>query len=154
LRAIRTLADAFGFPVGYSDHTEGIEASVLAVGAGACLVEKHFTLDKTMEGPDHKASVEPGELAELVRQVRAARSMLGNGQKKPSKSEADVAKAARKSVVAGRRIPKGRRLAMADLAFKRPGTGIPPYMVGKVIGRKARRDIPEDAVIEEGWLDG
>ncbi len=151
LRAMRTLRDALGVPVGYSDHTEGIEAPVIAVAAGACVIEKHFTLDKDLPGPDHKASLDPAELAEMVRAIRRAEVLLGRAEKQPGATELEVAKIVRRSVVAARDIPAGMEITEAMLVLRRPGTGIPPAHLHEVPGRRARVDIAAGALIQ--WED-
>ncbi|MEK9145009.1 MAG: N-acetylneuraminate synthase [Elusimicrobiota bacterium] len=147
LRAMATLASAFGRPVGFSDHTPGIEVSLAAAALGACLIEKHFTLDRGLPGPDHACSLEPGELAALVRGVRIVESSLGHGRKEPVRGERETARVARKSLVAARLIPAGSRLSEELIALKRPGTGLPPAMRAKLIGRVARRDIPAGSLL-------
>jgi N-acetylneuraminate synthase/N,N'-diacetyllegionaminate synthase len=148
LRAMETLRAAFGRPVGYSDHTEGLMAAVAAVALGACMIEKHFTLDKTLPGPDHKASLEPDELRLLVQSVRDCEAALGSGRKAPTAAEADVKAAARKSIVAACSIPAGTRITPEMLALKRPGTGLGPVVLEWVIGQVAAEDIPEDTLLE------
>ena len=141
LRAMMTLKAAFGLPVGYSDHTQGIEISLAAAALGARILEKHFTLDRHLPGPDHPASLEPAELAALVRGVRKVTTALGDGRKLPTQSELDVAAVARKSLVAARAISAGAVLAEADIAIKRPGTGLPPGMLSLLLGRRLRLDV-------------
>lgn len=141
LRAMQTMARAFGLPVGYSDHTPGIEVSFAAVALGACIVEKHFTLDRNLPGPDHQASAEPAELAALVRGIRIVEAALGNGRKEPAESEANTAAVARKSLVAACDIPAGATLTETMIALKRPGTGIPPAICEFLVGRTARAAI-------------
>jgi len=138
LRAMQTLRERFGVQVGYSDHTEGILASIAAVGAGACLIEKHITLDCTMPGPDHRASIEPDTLAEMVRQIRLVEQMLGSGEKKPVESELVVRSLVRRSIVARRRLPSGALIKADDLELLRPGTGIGPQDLPLVIGRRVK----------------
>jgi len=147
LRAMRTMADAFRLPVGYSDHTLGIDVALAAVALGACLLEKHLTLDQRLPGPDHAASIEPDAFAALVRGARLVESALGDGRKAPTAAEGDVAAVARKSLVAAQDIPSGTTLTEALIAIKRPGTGLPPTMLGRVIGRRARQDIPADTLL-------
>ncbi|MCD6461872.1 MAG: N-acetylneuraminate synthase [Thermoplasmata archaeon] len=142
----------FGVPVGYSDHTPGLDAPFLAVAAGARVIEKHFTLDRGLPGPDHKASIEPDELAEMVARIRQAERMMGFPEKRPVSCEEDVMRAARKSIVAARDIPAGAVIKEDDLTFKRPGTGIPPYDIWKVVGRRAAVPIPRDSLISERHL--
>ena len=137
-----------GCPVGYSDHTQGIEVSVAAVALGAEVIEKHFTLDKTMEGPDHKASLEPNELRAMVKAVRNIERALGNGLKVPSESEKMNIEVARKSIIAARDIRKGEIFTEENLTTKRPGTGICPMMWNEILGTEARRDFMEDELIK------
>jgi N-acetylneuraminate synthase/N,N'-diacetyllegionaminate synthase len=147
LRAMHTMATAFRVPVGYSDHTLGIEVSLAAVALGACVIEKHFTLDCTMVGPDHHVSLEPNELATLVKGIRTIEAAQGNGIKKPAISEKNTADVARRSLVAACDIEAGTVLTEKCIAIKRPGTGLPPSMREYLIGKKARRLIPADTVL-------
>lgn len=147
LRAMKTMAQAFGVPVGFSDHTQGLEVSLAAAALGAAVIEKHFTLDKTRKGPDHFFSLAPAELKSWVSGIRVVESSLGDGKKVPAPGEAQIAAAARKSLVAARLIPAGARLTQNAIAIKRPGTGIAPGQLGKLLGRKVRRDVPADAVL-------
>lgn len=148
LRAMQDLARRFGVPVGYSDHTQGIEADIAAVALGACVIEKHFTLDKTMEGPDHKASLDPSELKAMVRAIRNTELALGNGEKHVSGSEAKNKPIARKSVVAKRPIAAGETYTAENLTIKRPGTGVSPMRWYDVLGKVAPRAFDEDECIE------
>lgn len=150
LRAMEHIKAEFGVPVGYSDHTKGIEIPIAAAALGAVIVEKHFTLDKNMEGPDHKASLEPWELAQMVSTIRNVEKALGDGRKKPSKSEEKNKPIARKSIVAQRSIQKGELLTEENLTVKRPGEGISPMLWEQVIGSKAIRDFKADEMIELG----
>lgn len=150
LRAIGTLERAFGCPVGFSDHTPGIEAGPWAVAAGACVLEKHFTLDRSLPGPDHAASLEPGELAAAVRAVRALEAALGDGIKRVMPSEAANKPAMQKSLVARRAIAAGETITAESLACKRPATGLPPAFWERVIGRPAARDIAADETLTLG----
>ncbi len=150
LRAMETLRKAFSLPVGYSDHTAGIEVSVAAAALGACILEKHFTLDRNMEGPDHKASLEPDELAALVRSVRNVEAALGDGDKKPTPSEARNRPVARKSIVAACDIRAGETFTAENLTVKRPGSGISPMRWYEVLGQTAPRDFAADELIELG----
>lgn len=150
LRAMLSLKKELGLPVGYSDHTEGILVSAMAVAMGACVLEKHFTLDKNLSGPDHKASLNPEELQELVKAVRNIEKAMGSGVKKPSVSEEGIKKVVRKSIVANKDIPKGAVITKEMLAIKRPGTGIEPGNVKKVIGRKAKKNIKKDSLFKWG----
>lgn len=138
LRAMRTLSNAFGVPVGYSDHTEGNEISFAAVALGACMLERHFTLDKNLPGPDHRASLEPGEFEALVKGVRKIEAALGDGRKIPASSELNTALVARKSLVAAQDILANTILSNELIEIKRPGTGLPPSMKSAIIGRKTR----------------
>lgn len=147
LRAMQTMADAFKVPVGYSDHTPGIEVALAAVALGACVIEKHFTCDRTLPGPDHRASLEPDELRRLVQGIRMVESALGDGRKAPVPREANTAAVARKSLVAARDIPAGSLLTEESIAIKRPGTGLPPAMLPSLVGRKTLRDIPVDTLL-------
>jgi len=147
LRAMRTLADRFAVPVGYSDHTHGIEVALAAVALGACVIEKHLTLDRRMSGPDHAASVEPDELHRLVDGIRIVEAALGHGRKEPTVSEAPTAVVARKSLVAAKDIAAGTRLTEDLVTVKRPGIGLPPTMREHIIGKVATRDIPAQTVL-------
>lgn len=149
LRAIRTIETTFNVPVGFSDHTEGCRIPVLAVIAGACIIEKHFTLSKDLGTPDAFFSADPAELNELVTQIRKIEMMLGTGDKSPTEAEIKLRLDARKSVVAQCDISAGEKLDEHNTAIKRPGTGIPPSEWAKVIGRLAAADIPRDTII--GW---
>lgn len=142
LRALATMAGAFSVPVGYSDHTLGTQVALAAVALGACVVEKHLTLDRTLPGPDHRSSLEPAEFGALVSGVRVVERALGDGCKRPAASEAAIAAVARRSLVAAVDIPEGAILTGARIAVRRPGTGLPPGMLAQVVGRRAKRDIP------------
>ena len=148
LKAMQTIRDAFDLEVGYSDHTKGIEVPVAAVALGATVIEKHFTLDRNMEGPDHKASLEPDELTAMVSSIRHIEQALGNGDKTPSPSEKKNIAIARKSIVAKRAIRAGEELTEENITVKRPGNGISPMRWFEVIGTKAVRDFEEDELIE------
>lgn len=147
LNVINTLKSAFKRPVGFSDHTLGIEMSVAAVAMGSCMVEKHFTLDKKLPGPDHKASLEPQELAKMIEYIRNVEKGFGNGIKKPTKDELEIKKIARKSIVAKEDIPKGTILTEEMLDIKRPGTGIEPKYINKLIGKELIEGIEKDTLI-------
>lgn len=147
LRAMLTMTKALPYPVGYSDHTLGIEVSVMAATFGACLIEKHFTLSRRMKGPDHIASVEPLELKELVRQVKNVETILGSPVKKPSPAEIANIKVARKSVVAIKLIKKGEKFTARNLDVKRPGTGLAPKLLPQILGKTAQRTIAPDSLI-------
>lgn len=148
LNAMDMLRQKFRCRVGYSDHTKGIEVPIAAVAQGASVIEKHFTLDKNMEGPDHKASLEPDELQEMVRAIRNIEQALGDGEKRPMPSEIANKVVARKSIIAARDIKKGEMLSEENLTTKRPGNGISPMRWYEVIGETAKRDFMEDELIE------
>ena len=147
LRVIGTLAETFGVPVGFSDHTTGILASTLAVALGACLVEKHFTLDRSAGGPDNDTSLEPEEMAAMVRDIRAVPRMLGQAVKRVQPGEEKWRAAARKSLVAARHVRAGERITEAMIAIKRPADGLPPRHLPDVVGRTAVVDIPVDTAL-------
>lgn len=142
LRAMQTMAEEFGLPVGYSDHTPGIEVALAAVALGACVIEKHLTLDRNLPGPDHLASSEPAEMRALVAGIRKVESALGDGRKAPAPGENLTAAVARKSLVAARDLPMGTVLTADMLLAIRPGTGLSPALLPQLIGRKLRQDIP------------
>jgi N-acetylneuraminate synthase len=141
LRAMGALERAFGVPVGWSDHTTGIDVAIAAVALGAAIIEKHFTTDRALPGPDHAASLEPGELAALMTAVRRVESALGSGVKRPAASEADTAGVARKSLVATRDLAAGTMISAADLTARRPGTGLPPSRQGELLGRRLKVNV-------------
>ncbi len=148
LRAMETMRRAFGVPVGLSDHTTGIHVAGAAVAMGACAVEKHFTLSRTLPGPDHPFAIEPGELKAMVRQIREVEAALGDGQKVgPAPEELEMHQKARRSLIAARTIAKGTRIERDMIAIKRPGFGIQPKLIDLVVGRIARVDIQEDSVL-------
>lgn len=148
LKAMETMRDEFHLEVGYSDHTKGIEVPIAAVALGATIIEKHFTLDRNMEGPDHKASLEPQELVEMVKSIRNIEKALGNGEKVPSTSEQKNITVARKSIVAKTKIKTGEVFTEKNITVKRPGTGISPMKWLEVLGKTAVRDFEEDELIE------
>ena len=152
LRAMDTLARAFGTPVGLSDHTVGTAVAIAAVARGAAYVEKHFTLDRALPGPDHQASLLPDELRALVAAVRQVESALGDGVKRPAPSELPVRDVARKSLVAARDVPAGTTLVATDLVILRPGTGLSPAALPRVVGRRTARPIPHHTPITEDML--
>lgn len=154
LRAMLAMREAFDVPVGYSDHTLGAEACIGAVALGAAVVEKHFTLDRGLRGPDHRASMEPSELRALIDSIRIVESALGDGQKRPVAGEAEIAAVARKSVVAVVDIRAGATIASGHVAIRRPGTGVSPSDLTRVIGRRASRDIAAGAPVAWSDLDG
>ncbi|MCT7614597.1 N-acetylneuraminate synthase [Aliarcobacter butzleri] len=147
LKAMVTIGNTFDVAFGYSDHTLGIEVDIAAVAMGACCIEKHFTLDKTMEGPDHKASLEPDELKAMVKAIRNIELALGSCVKKPSKSEIPNIQIARKSIVAKVDIKKGELLFEDNLTIKRPGNGISPMRWDEIVGSIATKDYKEDELI-------
>jgi len=147
LRAMHTMSREFNVPVGYSDHTPGIEVALAAVALGACVIEKHFTLNRDLSGPDHKTSLEPDELVALVRGIRSVENALGHGRKEPAPGEVKIASVARKSLVAARNIRAGSTLTEESILLKRPGTGLPAAMRSKLVGRKAKQDIPAGTVL-------
>jgi N-acetylneuraminate synthase len=144
IRAIKTLQQAFGFPTGFSDHTEGSEAAILATSLGAVFIEKHFTLSRKLPGPDQAASIEPAELKNFVKNIRMAVKMLGTGIKKPCENERDMALLVRRSVVANCKIKEGQKISADMLACKRPANGIKPEFLYRVIGRIALKDLEPD----------
>jgi len=148
LRAMQTIKERFGTQVGYSDHTRGIEVPIAAVALGATVIEKHFTLDRNMPGPDHKASLEPDELKAMVSSIRNIEKALGSAEKKISDSERKNIAIARKSIVAATNIRKGEILTEENITVKRPGTGISPMRWEEVLGTTAVRDFQEDELIE------
>jgi N-acetylneuraminate synthase/N,N'-diacetyllegionaminate synthase len=153
LRAMATLAERFGVPVGYSDHTLGTGVAIAAATLGAALVEKHLTLDRGMPGPDHAASLEPSELAALVEGVRAARAALGDGHKAPRPDEDDARTVARRSLVLSRPVLAGSLLAEPDLDAMRPEGGISPLRLDEVVGRRAARDLEAHRLLMPEDLD-
>jgi len=152
LRAMKTLEDRFGVPVGYSDHTEGIEVSLAAATLGACIVEKHFTLDRTLPGPDHRASLEPRELAALIRGIRTIEAALGDGRKVPAVEELNTAAVARRSLVAACDLAAGTVLTVDNIAILRPGTGLPPSALPSVVGRRLREAISAGTLLSREML--
>ena len=152
LRAMETLNTAFAVPVGFSDHTAGLGMAPYAVAFGAKLIEKHFTLDRAMEGPDHQASVEPRELQKMIDTIRTVERALGDGIKKPAKSEIENRRVVRRSLVAARPIQRGEQILAADLITKRPGTGLRPSTIDLIIGSYARVDISADQQIQLSML--
>lgn len=148
LRAMLAIRDTLGVAVGYSDHTLGIEVAIAAVALGASVIEKHFTLDRRLPGPDHQASLEPADLAAMVTAIRNIERAMGDGVKRPAASEAQNRLIARKSIVAACPIHAGEHFTAANLTTKRPGTGLSPMGWDKVIGRRARRDFELNELIE------
>jgi N,N'-diacetyllegionaminate synthase len=148
LRAMLTIRDTFGVQVGYSDHTLGIEVAIAAVALGATVIEKHFTLDRSLPGPDHQASLEPEELKAMVIAIRNVEKAMGDGVKRPSSSEAKNLPIARKSLVAACTILEGEVFSETNLTVKRPGTGVSPMRWDEVLGGKAMRCFKTDELIE------
>ncbi len=148
LRAMITMDRAFRVPVGYSDHTMGLGVALAAVALGARVIEKHLTLDRSLRGPDHQASLEPDEFKALVEGIRTVEAALGNGRKEPAASEAATRAVARKSLVAAAPIRKGDVLNSGLVAVRRPGTGLSPAMLGKIIGKKVKRDIADGTLLK------
>ncbi|MBI2205300.1 MAG: N-acetylneuraminate synthase [Candidatus Rokubacteria bacterium] len=153
LRVMDSYARVFGVPVGLSDHTVGLTIAIAAVARGASYLEKHFTLDRSLPGPDHQASLEPAELAALVRAVRDVEVALGDGVKQPTPSELPVRAVARKSLVTVRDLAPGSVLRESDLAILRPGTGLPPGRLAEVLGRRTARAIPAETPITDDMLE-
>jgi N-acetylneuraminate synthase len=151
LGAMRTLRERFALPVGYSDHTEGISVALAAVALGACVLEKHLTVDRALAGPDHRASLDGAQFSELVRQVRAVEAALGTGRKEPRPSELAVRELVRRSVALRRGVKQGEVLQADDLVLLRPGTGIAPRDLPAVAGRRAARDLEAGSLL--AWSD-
>ena len=149
LRAMNSIRDTFGVVVGYSDHTVGIEVSIAAVALGARVIEKHFTLDRTLPGPDHKASLEPNELIAMVKAIRNVEIALGSEIKAPTIGESKNLRVARKSIMASQRITKGEILSATNLVVKRPGDGISPMFWDQLVGQEAIRTYLPDEMIEQ-----
>jgi N,N'-diacetyllegionaminate synthase len=153
LKAMATMAAELNCLMGYSDHTDGILVPQLAVAAGACVIEKHYTLDRNMEGPDHKASLEPAELKEMVQMIRRVEAIMGHGAKIPNASELKIMAAARKSIVSGRQILAGTVLLKEMLDIKRPGTGISPKKMQDLLGKTTKVTIEADTIITWDMLE-
>ena len=151
LKAMATMGQAFGRPVGFSDHTIGIDITLAAVAMGAALIEKHFTLDKTLPGPDHRASLEPGELVRMMAGIRAVESALGSGRKVPAGSEADCRAVARRSLFVRDDVAPGEVIDSAKVIALRPGGGISPREADAVCGRRAARAIKGGQMLQ--WQD-
>lgn len=149
LKAMDTIAQAFNLPVGFSDHSEGIAIAIAAVGRGAMMIEKHLTLDRNMQGPDHVASIEPTDFKAMVLGIRLVERALGDGRKVPMPSELKTIPVARKSLVARRQIKRGERFSAETLTVKRPGTGLSPVLYWDYIGRAATRDYQAEDIISE-----
>jgi N,N'-diacetyllegionaminate synthase len=147
LKAMQAIGDSFGVKIGYSDHTKGVEVAIAATALGAQLIEKHFTLDRNMEGPDHKASLEPGELIKMVSAIRNIELALGDAVKTPSSSEIKNKFVARKSIVAARNMEAGHVISEDDLTTKRPGSGISPMRLPTMIGKRLKKALNEDELL-------
>jgi N-acetylneuraminate synthase len=147
LRAMETLRETFGLPVGLSDHTAGIAVSIAAAALGASTIEKHFTLDRNLQGPDHKASIEPADLRRMVQSIREVEVALGSEKKGPVQSELKNLAIARKSLVAIQDISRGERFTEKNLGYKRPGTGITPLKYWQMLGKKAGKTYWKDEMI-------
>ncbi len=152
LKAIITMEKEFNVPVGYSDHTNGIEVAIAAAAMGACLIEKHMTLNRKLSGPDHNASLEQEEFKDMVLSIRNVSAAMGDGVKRPQVYEDDIKKIARKSIVAARNIFAGEIISEDMLAMKRPGTGIEPKYLNEFIGKTARMPIAVDSMIKRSWV--
>ncbi|MBM4005454.1 MAG: N-acetylneuraminate synthase [Planctomycetes bacterium] len=152
LRAMATLRAAFQVPVGYSDHTLGLEIGWASVALGACVIEKHFTLDRSLPGPDHQASLDPEQLQHFVRGIHDIELAMGTGRKSATAAEKGTAAVARRSLVAARDIAAGTRITADLIAFRRPGTGLPPGMKEQLLHRTAREDIPAGTVLRLGMV--
>ncbi len=148
LRAMQTMSRVFDVPIGLSDHTLGIEISLAAVALGARIIEKHFTLDRSLPGPDHKASLPPNELRSLIHAIREIESGMGDGVKSPRPSEEETRAVSRRSIIIRNTILEGTVIEKEMLVFKRPGVGIPPSKLSEVVGRKAIRTIPADSMLQ------
>lgn len=148
LKAMETLRKAFKCPVGYSDHSLGIEIAVAAAALGAAVIEKHITLNRFLPGPDHRASLEPDEFSRMVKGIRDVERAMGSGKKEPAKGEADTAAVARKSLVSAGKIQAGTRITKTHIEIKRPGTGLSPDHFKKLVGRVARKNIPAGVLLK------
>lgn len=147
LKAIKTLQRVFQVPIGYSDHTMSVVIPSICVALGACIIEKHFTIDRKLKGPDHKFALEPREFKQMVKYIRETEASLGSSRKYMPKSEENLFKLARRSIIARKKIPKGKIIQKSDLIIKRPGYGIAPKFIDIVVGRTAKKDIDEDDII-------
>ncbi|ARU41898.1 N-acetylneuraminate synthase [Armatimonadetes bacterium Uphvl-Ar1] len=152
LRAMQVMRERFQVPVGLSDHTLGIHIPIAAVAMGASCIEKHFTLDKSLPGPDHQASLCPQEIHQMVSQIRDVESAFGNGIKQPTEAERKTALIARRSVVLARDLPAGHLLTSSDLILRRPGTGFPPSELPYLVNRKLKLNLPKDHILQESDL--
>jgi sialic acid synthase SpsE len=153
LRAMLTMRHTLNCLVGYSDHTMGITVPIMAATLGAVVIEKHFTLDKTLTGPDHKASLEPQELTKMITAIRNVEIILGSYAKRPTASEKNIMKTVRKSIIAKKDIPKGSFLRKDMLDIKRPGMGLPPAKLENILGKKTKRVIKKDELIRLSMVE-
>ena len=153
LNFIKTLQSEFDVPIGFSDHSPGIELPIAAVALGACVVEKHFTLDKTLEGPDHKASLNPVEFKAMVDAIRNVEVAMGDGVRRFSENELEIKKIARKSVILNEDVSEGRVIERSMLSIKRPGTGIAPKCINYVVGKKVNKDLNKNTVLKWEYLE-
>lgn len=142
------MGTAFDLPFGYSDHTLGIQVAPAAVAMGARVIEKHFTLDRGLPGPDHAASLEPSELTSMIKAIREVEQAMGSARKRPTTSEAETARVARRSLVVSHDLDEGDSIEESSLVLRRPGTGLPPSMKDYLVGRPARRAIPAGTLIQ------
>jgi len=153
LNFIKTLKSELDAPIGFSDHSPGIELPIAAVALGACVVEKHFTIDKTLDGPDHKASLNPVEFKAMVDAIRNVEVAMGDGVRKFSENELEIKKVARKSIILNCNLSKGTIIKRDMLSIKRPGTGIAPKHINEIIGMKVNKDLPDETVLQWEYLD-
>jgi N,N'-diacetyllegionaminate synthase len=153
LRAMLTMRRSLNCLVGYSDHTLGVTVPIMAATLGAVVIEKHFTLDKKLPGPDHAASLEPDELSRMITAIRDVETILGSSVKKPTNSEKEIMRTVRKSIVANANIRKGSILRKDMLDIKRPGTGLPPATLGSILGKKTKREIKKDELIKRSMVE-
>lgn len=153
LRAMRSMSDQFQLSVGFSDHTLGIEVALAAVALGACVIEKHITINNTLPGPDHRASLTPPEFASLVKGIRTVEMSLGTGRKEPAAAEADVAAVARRSLTAARDLPAGHVLESRDIAVQRPGIGLKPALKDELVGKRVRKSLTRGSLFSLDLLE-
>jgi len=153
MNSMKTMQKELDCLVGYSDHTRGISIPIMAVSFGAVVIEKHFTIDKTLPGPDHKASLEPDELKNMIKEIRNTEKALGNFEKKPTKSEKEIMKLVRKSLIANKDIQKGTTIQVDMIIIKRPGTGLKPVEIKNIIGKKAKKSIKKDEIIQKNMVE-
>jgi len=154
LLAMQQMIREFKYPVGYSDHTLGIETPIAAVALGAKIIEKHFTLNCAMEGPDHRASIEPHALTSMVKAIRNVEQALGKPAKEPCREEVRIMQMGRRSAISAHNLKKGQILKAEDIVVKRPGTGIPPKYIENILGRSVLCDIAKDSPIQYSHIEG